>query len=381
MNESRSEFIDLLRGISILLVLFLHFHLSYHLSTFHNAIIDFFVKSFIQNGNYGVTIFFTISGYLITKTSLKRYGELNKISVNKFYVFRMTRIFPSILLALLIIFILSHFNLPSFSNEIQVGKNTNFLTFLSFFSVMTFWHNILMTYYNYFNYCLNIYWSLSVEEVFYIIFPIFFVFIRNKFLLNLFFFILILTGILFRAAHQDNEIYYMYHYLSCFDAIGIGCFSAIVEDKFTVSKKYSHLFFIFALTLMVLNFIIGIENNKIFGFLLISLSTSVLIIFLKNYFDDFISKNKFTRVIKNFGKYSYELYLFHIIILAILRDTITNLNNIEKIFLLFVFLIISFYISKNISYFYSEKINKKLRLYFLNRIGTIRYEDSIETNR
>lgn len=381
MNENRSEFIDLLRGISILLVLLLHFHLSYDLSTLHNTITDFCVKNFIRNGNYGVTIFFTISGYLITKTSLKRYGKLNKISVNKFYVFRMARIFPPILLALLIIFILSHFNLPSFSNEIQVGKNTSIVTFFSFLSVLTFWHNILMTYYNYFNYCLNIYWSLSVEEVFYIIFPIFFVFIRNKLLLILSFFILILTGILFRAAHKENEIYYMYHYLSCFDAIGIGCFSAIIENKFSLSRKYSCLFCIFSLIFIILNFVIGIENNKIFGFLLISLAASVLIIFSKDYFDDFVSKNKFTNVIKSFGKYSYELYLFHIIILAIFRDKITNLNNIEKIFMLFIFLIISFYISKNISYFYSEKLNKKLRLYFVNRIGTRKYDDSIETNR
>ncbi len=39
-------------------------------------------------------------------------------------------------------------------------------------SVLTFWHNVLMQRAWYFNYAMNIYWSLSVEEMFYLVFPL-----------------------------------------------------------------------------------------------------------------------------------------------------------------------------------------------------------------
>lgn len=72
IKKTRNELIDVLRGIAIILVLILHFHLSYPLK-FGNII----NLKFLRNGNYGVTIFFVISGYLISSNALKRYGNLS----------------------------------------------------------------------------------------------------------------------------------------------------------------------------------------------------------------------------------------------------------------------------------------------------------------
>jgi peptidoglycan/LPS O-acetylase OafA/YrhL len=52
-------------------------------------------------------------------------------------------------------------------------------------SVLSFWHNVLMQSQGWFNYCLNIYWSLSVEEVFYLALPVSCLILRRKWLMVL----------------------------------------------------------------------------------------------------------------------------------------------------------------------------------------------------
>ncbi|MDB5767214.1 MAG: yrhL [Collimonas fungivorans] len=43
------------------------------------------IKAVAVNGNYGVTMFFAISGYLITSTAIKRYGRLADVNLPRFY--------------------------------------------------------------------------------------------------------------------------------------------------------------------------------------------------------------------------------------------------------------------------------------------------------
>ncbi len=51
-------------------------------------------------------------------------------------------------------------------------------------SMLAFWHNALMQTAGYFNYCLNVYWSLSVEMVFCLEFPLLYVLQRRNALLS-----------------------------------------------------------------------------------------------------------------------------------------------------------------------------------------------------
>lgn len=92
---ARNVGIDCLRGFSLFLVFMLHYTLILPR--------DFWPLSaegglnLFQNGYYGVTIFFVISGYLITSNSLSRYGRLCDISISQFYVMRASRILPLLL--------------------------------------------------------------------------------------------------------------------------------------------------------------------------------------------------------------------------------------------------------------------------------------------
>jgi peptidoglycan/LPS O-acetylase OafA/YrhL len=100
MKSNRNKLIDLLRGVSILLVLIHHFQNAYRLD--ESVWVSIFPRALwrplLKNGNYGVTIFFVISGFLITSTSLKRFGSLGRINLPSFYSYRFARIAPNITL-------------------------------------------------------------------------------------------------------------------------------------------------------------------------------------------------------------------------------------------------------------------------------------------
>ena len=66
-EKTRYGLINILRGMAIVAILILHFHLSYPLEL--ENIINL---EFLRNGSYGVTIFFVSSGYLISANALKK---------------------------------------------------------------------------------------------------------------------------------------------------------------------------------------------------------------------------------------------------------------------------------------------------------------------
>src|SRR6188768_547681 len=99
----------------------LHFSLTYRLS--QSPIADWltprFVRALIVNGNYGVTIFFAISGFLITSNVLRRDGDLGGVDLRRFYLYRFARIMPHSVLALGVITLLAFVALPSFLDNIK----------------------------------------------------------------------------------------------------------------------------------------------------------------------------------------------------------------------------------------------------------------------
>ena len=99
----RSSLVDALRGISILLVMLFHFDMYYHLRTSDLAKslgLGHVITLIARNGYFGVTMFFVISGFLITSTSLHRYGRLRTVNPLNFYWVRFARIAPCLALVL-----------------------------------------------------------------------------------------------------------------------------------------------------------------------------------------------------------------------------------------------------------------------------------------
>ncbi|MEO6921072.1 MAG: acyltransferase [Collimonas sp.] len=369
LDNSRNFKIDLLRGISICLVLLLHYQLSYALTD--SPLRYLFSKEAIRalaiNGNYGVTMFFVISGYLITSTTIKRYGSLRHVSIPRFYLFRMARIFPCLLVALAVIAILGLLGQPEFINVAQPGWPAVGMP-LAVLSVLTFWHNVLMQHAWYFNYAMNIYWSLSVEEVFYLVFPLLCFGLKRQWAIAAIWALAIIIGPIYRSSHTDDEIYFMYAYAACFDAIAFGCFAALFADKIRLHGIAWRLTQIAAACLVATVYLRGIDGNEVFGFSLIAAGTAVLLLGARN--DNvpaWLKKNRLLGAIRWLGRHSYELYLFHIVVLGLMRSVVPKgaMPYAWKLPALALFLILSAIVAGLIARFYSEPVNAWLRNAFL----------------
>lgn len=362
MTPTRNQRIDILRGIAIFLVLLLHFHIAYHLDQSSLNIIFSvdFIKMLAGNGNYGVTIFFVISGFLITSKSLDRFNEFGKVDMLTFYLYRFARIMPCLWLVLVLFLILNLANIPIFQN-----KEHSPTLFLSLFSVLTFWHNQLMVKSGYFNYCLNILWSLSVEEIFYLFFPLVCLFVKKTRLILIFWLALVILGPFYRSLYSENEIIALYGYFSCFDAVALGCLAATLFYNIQFPKRVAFLLTMTAsLLILVAYFYTGIMENVVFGISIIALATALLLITQQ---PSVYSTGKISQLLSWLGKNSYELYLFHIIILALMKEIVAQdaLNAYGKLIWFALFLSLSIVVAELISRFFSEPLNKKIRHLFL----------------
>ena len=166
----RLDGIDVLRGLSILAVILLHILIRF--AGVHVRLgWDWpkYTRHFVfLNGGNGVTTFFAVSGFLITLTSLRRFGSLDAIRPRAFYRIRFARIMPLLLLMLLV---LSALHLLRVDGYII---NEKFFTLpRALFAALTFHLNWLEASRNaWLPACWTVLWSLSIEEMFYLFFPL-----------------------------------------------------------------------------------------------------------------------------------------------------------------------------------------------------------------
>src|SRR5579864_2910700 len=224
--STRLDGIDLLRALAIFFVLMNHVNMRLlsarvpYLAHLPEAAAD----ALVWNAQRGVQIFFAVSGFLITSTALRRWGSISGVNLRDFYLLRFARIAP---LLLLILTALSLLHLGHVNHYI-VGQRTGGLA-RALAAALTFHVNVLEARRGYLPGSWDILWSLSVEEMFYLFFPIACQVVRNTrgFILLLLTFAVL--GPLGRTAlAHGSEVWHEYSYLGSMDAIALGCLTAIL---------------------------------------------------------------------------------------------------------------------------------------------------------
>ncbi|WP_434278920.1 acyltransferase family protein [Acinetobacter sp. CE-15] len=367
----RNNKIDLLRGISILLVLLHHFNIPYKLhDTFLG--IQIFGESLstliARNGNYGVTLFFVISGFLITQHTLQRSGTLAQIKLKDFYIRRIARIMPCLVLLVVLVTALGAMGLKPFIN--QAPNDIEVSYGLTVFSAFTFWMNILIIENGWVNYALGVLWSLSVEEVFYLVFPILCVVLGRGKGFIIFLLAIIVYAPYFRSLHFAEESgAYLYHYFSSFDGIAMGCLTALMTQRMSQKIQVSRIVVPIIVVLMVTVYLYApIKEVSTWGISLFALLSAMLIFcFAQNPHTE--SRSILSKGIAWIGQRSYEMYLFHLIILGLFKvfyfpkETLAS----EKLMLLPIYFIAVFVLSWAIEKYYSTPMNAKIRNWLIKR--------------
>lgn len=222
----RLDGIDLLRGLAILFVLLNHVNMRLVIGNipYGSALPAFLLRTLVWNGQYGVQMFFAISGFLITSVSIRRWGELSKVRVLDFYRIRFARIAPLLLLLLLVLSVLDVARVPDY----VIGPRTGGLG-AALLAALTFRVNVLEARHGYLPGSWDVLWSLSVEETFYFFFPLVCRVLGDRkrlFVATLLVFVAL--GPIARAVlARGNEVWYEYSYLGGMDAIALGCLTAL----------------------------------------------------------------------------------------------------------------------------------------------------------
>jgi len=170
-SDSRIVPVDLVRFASILLVMGLHFTGAWTgpLSASSQTL-----QRLFSNGAYGVSCFFVVSGFLITKMLVEQNPDLSRLNLRRFYIQRVGRLWPLLALHLLLGYYLVTTVPPGdFANH-YFQKTNPFPDPWFWGSIGTFtfnWFWIASSRSAFYGVYWTILWSLAVEEQFYLFYP------------------------------------------------------------------------------------------------------------------------------------------------------------------------------------------------------------------
>ena len=323
-NIYRSE-IDGLRALSVLVVFFYH--------------LDF---SFFKGGYLGVDIFFVISGYLITQIITIEFTQ-NQFTFFSFYERRIRRILPILYLVVVVSFFASYVIL--FPRDFrEFGQSLASIPFFS--SNIFFWLKS-----GYFETSSELRpllhtWSLSVEEQFYLIYPLFLIFFlkKKKYLLPTmcFIFFCSLCYSEYQSYNSPSSNFYLI-FSRIWQVLAGGLFYYF-EKKINIKKDLiNELISLIGLILIfgsIFSFNINTPSPS-FSTLPLVFGTGLILV-TKNI--TIINSTLSNKYLTYLGKLSYGIYLWHFPIISYSKYT-NVLNYSYQKWLIIIFTIILSYLS------------------------------------
>jgi peptidoglycan/LPS O-acetylase OafA/YrhL len=287
-------------------------------------------------GRMAVTLFFVLSGYLITYLLLAEKKITNNISVKDFYIRRVLRIWPLYyLIVVLAFFVLPQFeifNVPQYSAALPEYFKYTFPLFLFFLPQLA----------------LSIYppvpfaeplWSIGVEEQFYLLWPI--LIRRFKNFLALAFGIIVLVVLLRHAAfwmatasRDEASLRFWnyvinYFYFTRMECMAIGGVAAwlVFHRKQSVLKVLYNRYFQAAVYALTLYLLVTERGKPVFDYAPASLCFAVLIL---NVSTNKRSLIKFdARPFTFLGNISFSIYMLHEVVIRLTLVSLVKLTGTD----------------------------------------------------
>ncbi|KAA0991564.1 acyltransferase family protein [Dyadobacter aurulentus] len=269
----------------------------------------------IANGPVGVTLFFVLSGFLITRILLANRNHLAEHGLGatyKTFMFRrILRIFPLYYLTLLVIWCIQYIDfIPQVPSRLY-DYPLYYVLYISNFLIEKLhdWSDVLSPF-----------WSLAVEEQFYIIWPFVVLTVPQRFLKGTLIGTVVLgiasRGVLATLGYSDGVLM-----PTCLDAFGLGGIWAYVSyyDK-SVEKFLKILNVLAILGLAVFVYICLNNTDSWLKTLFFRTSMSLFCLYLvarasyKKGFPSVIGSILDNGFMRHIGRISYGLYVYHMLV-------------------------------------------------------------------
>ena len=281
--------------------------------------------------------FFVLSGFVLYPQLLKVINNNKNLVI--FYKRRWMRTLPLFIVVLIMISALTN-NLPSWD-------------FLKYFVLI---QKIIP------NFITNDYypviWHLSIEEFFYLAFPLIVIFFKKEnFISKVIFLFVFLTISKFIVSFYVDANFYRTGTLLRFDAILVGFIIAYYKDLLIRNKNIVLLMFIILVPIYLFNynfFILSSENAYIkFIFILLMQFISSVLMLTFIFIEPFLLKESIRKFSLLISQQAYSIYLFHMILIYLLKRL-----NYSSLSTSIIYIIILFFVSTLIYKFFEEPIMK-----------------------
>ena len=347
--------IDGLRALAVISVILYHTKLN------------LFGNEIFKGGFIGVDIFFVISGYLITSIIFQELETTGKFSFLYFYERRIRRIIPALLVVILASLpiawmLIMPVNFIDFSKSIlfSLGFSSNFYFHYSgqgYGEISSLLKPFLHT------------WSLSVEEQYYIIFPIFLIFISMYFKKHLIqiLFVGFFVSIVLASWGSKNHPSFNFYILPTRGwellAGSILAYFQIFKDNI-IKNKFYFKFLPLLGVILIFHSILFFDDEMLHpSFYTLSPIIGVCLIIWFSEKNEIITRILSIKLFVGIGLISYSLYLWHYPLFAFLRISEIELKNYQVIIIITIIL----FTLSILTYFFVEKVsrNKKYNFRFI----------------
>jgi peptidoglycan/LPS O-acetylase OafA/YrhL len=277
----------------------------YHLPLISNGlkIPNFNDSPIFHKGTLAVFYFFTLSGFLILRLIYLEMAKSNSFDFKKFYLRRISRLYPVYYLVFIVGLVLYHYLLPKIGYPFEVSYSITDLILNYIFIIP----NVFKYYHPDIGSILIVLWSIGVEEQFYLFIPILMYAFRKKLLLGI---IGLLSVFLLLLIVYPK--FYLYDNLYFYFILGglLSILGAKGNLKFLNNRYIHFIVYILFIASFVTNFF---EFKNFVLFHLFNLLVSGLLISIITDFPIFTIKSK---IIDHLGKISYGIYMYHMIVIT-----------------------------------------------------------------
>ncbi len=321
-TSARNPGIDLLRGLSIVMVV-IH-HTAIRIPLGKGVLADWLPGRVLDglqyNGFESVVVFFVISGFLIASNSLARWGALAAIDARAFYRRRAARILPCLLILVAVLSALAlagarHYTMEQPSQTLPGSVASALGLYLNVYQARTGWLPAGW----------GVLWSLSIEEVFYLAFPVACLLLGRTRLLVPALVVLALSIPVVRARIHHDEIWSEENYLQGMAAIATGVLAALLVRRWPTVRA-STLRWTLALGVVGVSavYFAGSELWHVlrFGYLLVLTGSAAALAVASCWRAALDSTPPWPAFgwLRSFGRLSYEIYLTHMFVIWLVVD-------------------------------------------------------------